>query len=151
VAWGAKDLFTALGRIIMNKNVAVLKWSLLVGAIYFLGISLAHMMDIKVAGLFVYFDVPSFNYQNKIISFLSFGWSVFLFFAFLDPEKNISLVKSILVAGTGAIIGLSIVNLTTDFHALSPNVNVHIYWFETAILALYLFWLFMLYLKIRKR
>ena len=150
MAWGAKDLFTALGKITVDKNVAVLKWSLFTGAIYFLGISLVHMLDIKVAGLFVYFDVPSFNYQNKIISFLSFGWSVFLFFAFLDPEKNISLVKSILVAGTGAIIGLSIVNLTTDFNALSPNVNVHIYWLETAILCLYLFWLFMLYLKIRK-
>jgi len=135
----------------MNKNFVVLKWSLLAGAIYFFLVSFVHLLDLKITGLFVYFDVPSFVYQNKIISFLCFGWSVFLFTAFLDPEKNLPLVRAILIAGMGAILGLSIINLTTDFKTLAPNLNVYNYWFETAVLSLYLFWLIIFYLKTRKR
>jgi hypothetical protein len=52
----------------MNKSTAILKWLLLAGAVYFLAIAIVHM-------LFVYYDLPSYGYQDRIISFLSFGWS----------------------------------------------------------------------------
>ena len=129
----------------MNKNGSILKYSLLAGALYFLAVAAVHMLGIKAPMLFVYFNVPSYAYQDRIISFLAFGWSVFLFTVFRDPVKNVDLVKAILVAGSGAIISLSIINSKTDFQALSPDINVTIFWWETAGLLFYLLWLTLFY------
>jgi hypothetical protein len=121
----------------MGKMTATLKWLLLAGAIYFLGVSLAHMLGIKVPLLFVYFNLPSQVYQDRIISFLSFGWSVFLFTASRDPEKNRDAVKAVLIAGLAAIFGLNVINSATDFHALSPDVHPAVFEMETLGLSVY--------------
>jgi hypothetical protein len=85
----------------MSKSVSVLKWLLLIGALYFLGVAIAHMLRIKVPLLFIYFDLPSYGYQDRIISFFSFGWSMFMFVASLDPVKNRESVKAIIIATVG--------------------------------------------------
>jgi hypothetical protein len=121
----------------MNKSTTTLKWLLFAGAIYFLAISIVHMLEIKVPLLFVYYNVPSYGYQDRIISFLSFGWSVFLFTASLDPVKNRALVKAILIAGLAAILGLNVINSVTDFHALSPDINSLVFRIETLGLTVY--------------
>lgn len=105
------------------------------------------MLGVKVPLLFVYFNVPSYAYQDRIISFLAFGWSAFLFTASRDPVKNVALVKAILLAGVGAIVSLSIINTTTDFKALSPEINVTVFWMETAVLLLYVSWLIFFYFR----
>jgi hypothetical protein len=138
-------LFTGQNQ--MKTNGRILKWSLLAGALYFLAVAAVHMLGIKVPMLFVYFNVPSQAYQDRIISFLAFGWSVFLFTAFRDPVKNGDLVKAILVAGSGAVVGLSIINGTTDFQTLSAESNVGVFWLETAVLFFYLLWLIVFYLR----
>jgi hypothetical protein len=121
----------------MNKNVTTLKWLLLAGATYFLAISIVHMLRIKVPLLFIYYNVPSYGYQDRIISFLSFGWSVFLFTASRDPLKNRGTVKAILIAGLGAVFGLTVINSVTDFRALSPEINPSVFGMETLGLSVY--------------
>ena len=121
----------------MNKSTVTLKWLLLIGALYFLAIAAAHMLGTKVPLLFVYFNVPSYGYQDKIISFLSFVWSVFFFAASLDPTNNRYAVKAILIAGIGAISGLHVINMSTDFHALSPHINPALFQIETFGLSAY--------------
>lgn len=121
----------------MNKSTAVLKWLLFVGAIYFLAISIVHMLRIKVPLLYVYYDVPSYGYQDRIISFLSFGWSVFLFTASIDPVKNRPAVRAILIAGLAAIFGLNVINSTTDFRALSPDIQPSVFRIEVLVLSIY--------------
>ncbi len=111
----------------MGKNTLILKGLLLAGAFYFLAVSVAHMLAIKVPLLFVYYNVPSHAYQDRIISFLSFGWASFLFTASLDPVKNRDAVKAILIAGVGAIFGLHVINAVTDFHALSPDIRPQVF------------------------
>ena len=133
----------------MEKSASVLKWSLLAGSAYFLGVAVAHMFGVKIPGLFVYFDVPSHTYQDRIISFLAFGWSAFLFTASTDPVRQRSLVKAILVSGAAAVVGLSVVNSATDFHALSPSTSVHVFWIETLGLFGYLVWLAVFHLRSR--
>jgi len=124
----------------MNNN-KILSYSLFAGAFYFLAVATVHMLGIKVPMLFIYFNVPSYAYQDRIISFLAFGWAIFLFTAARDVVKNVQLVKAILIAGGSAIVGLSIINATTDFHALDPAINVAVFWIETAVLLLYVLWL----------
>ena len=122
----------------MGKNTATLKWLLLAGALYFLGVSMAHMLGIKVPLLFIYFSVASHAYQDRIISFLSFGWSVFLFTAAVDPVKNRDAVKAVLVAGLAAIFGLHVINNVTDFQALSPEARPALFQMETLGLTVYI-------------
>ncbi len=107
----------------MGRNNKILKWLLLAGAVYFLAIAIAHMIRIKIPLLFVYYDVPSYGSQDRIISFLSFGWSVFLFMASIDPAKNRDAIRAILIAGIAAVFGLNVINRVTNFRALSPNIN----------------------------
>jgi len=131
----------------MNVNLRILKWSLLCGSIYFLSIATVHMLGAKVPMLFVYFNVPSHAYQDRIISFLAFGWSVFMFTAFTDPQKQAALVKAVLVAGAGAVVGLSIINLATDFQSLGAGIDNRVFWIETVGVFVYWLWLVIFYFR----
>ncbi len=126
----------------------ILKISLLLGSIYFFSMAIAHISGKKIPGLFIYFNVPSYPYQDKIISALSFGWSIFFFSAFLSLSKTI--IKSILSAGAVAIIMLCFINCSTDFKSLSVNINVNSFYIETALLFIYWLWLLIWYNKSNK-
>ena len=58
------------------KAKKVLKWSLGGGAVYFLAVTVAHWVGFKVPGLFIYYDIPSYAYQDRCIGVLCFGWAV---------------------------------------------------------------------------
>ncbi len=133
----------------LNKNTALLKWLLLAGAVYFLAIAIAHMLRIKIPFLFVYYDLPSYGYQDRIISFLSFGWSVFLFSASVDPMKNLGAVKAILIAGVFAVVGLNVINTVTNFRALSPDIHPSVFRGETIVLSIYVVALILSYFLAR--
>jgi len=134
----------------MGRNTITLKWLLLAGAVYFLGVSMAHMLAIKVPLLFVYYNVPSYGYQDRIISFLSFGWAIFLFSASLDPVKNRDAVKAILIGGIGAIFGLHVINTVTDFRTLSPDIRPWVFQVESLGLSVYVAALIIFYFLSRK-
>jgi hypothetical protein len=133
----------------MKNNTTILKWSLLLGSIYFLSVAIVHMIGFKIPILFIYFDVPSYVYQDRIISFLAFGWSIFFFTAFTNPQQYAVLTKAILFSGAFAIVGLSVINLTTDFHKLSLGIIVGMFWIETFGLFIYWLWLFVFYFRSR--
>ena len=134
----------------MNKNSQILRLLLFAGCIYFFLAATFHLIGIKIPPFYIYYNVPSNVYQDKIISFLAFGWSVFLFTAFLNPIKNRILIQAILVAGVGAIIGLEVINTFTDFKTLSNDLNPTIYRLETLGLAIYLVLLMIYYNKAKK-
>ncbi len=131
----------------MNKNIQILKWLLFTGSMYFLLVATFHMVGIKIPPFFIYYNVPSYTYQDRIISFLSFGWSIFLFVAFLNPLLNKMLIQAILVAGLSAVIGLEIINMYTDFESISNAINPTIFSLETLGLAVYLVLLTIFYNK----
>lgn len=121
----------------MRKNAATLKLLLLAGAVYFFAVAIAHMFGIKIPMLFVYYNVPSYEYQDRIIAFLAFGWSVFLFTASIDPMRNSIVVKAVLTAGLAAVLGLNVINRITNFQTLSPNIDPAVFRVETLVLSAY--------------
>ena len=121
----------------MSKHTAVLQRLLAGGAVYFLGVSAAHMAGIKIPLLFIYFSIPSYAYQDKIISFLSFGWSLFLFTAARDPVKHRDLVRAVLIAGVVALFGLQVINSVTDFRSLAPDAHPAVFRMESLGLSVY--------------
>jgi hypothetical protein len=130
-----------------NKMKNILKISLLAGGIYFFLVTVAHAINLKIPGLFIYFNVPSYAYQNKIISGLSIGWSVFLFTAFITLSKSV--IKSIIIAGAVILIMLIYINCSTDFKSLSSSINVNVFHLETGILFIYWLWLVVWYNKLK--
>jgi len=135
----------------MNKARKILKWSLLTGAVYFFLVSAAHIAGIKVPVLFIYFSLPSYAYQDKIISFLAFGWAMFLFSGFIGLKNNsLDSVKYILFSGAGAIIGLSVVNISAEVKELSSIGDSLAFWLQTLFLFIYLLWLAVFYYQAKK-
>ena len=134
----------------MKKKSSILKLSLLSGAVYFFLVSAAHLSGLKIPGLYIYFDIPSYPYQDNIVAFLTLGWSIFFYTAFTDVLKNIALVKAILIAGASAIIVLSIINFKTDFQLLNSNVDINIIWLEIFVLFFYWLWLVVFYFRFKK-
>ena len=126
----------------MNTNEKILKILLIMGGIYFLLVSIAHLIGLKMPGLFIYYNVPSYEYQDKIISFLAFGWSMFFFITSTDIIKYQSIVKILIIIGLIAVLGLSFINLTADFNLLYNEIDTTIFWIQTGILSIYLFSIF---------
>lgn len=134
----------------MTKDAAILQWSLRAGAVYFTAIALAHTMGLKVPGLFIYFSVPSYPYQDHIIAFLAFGWAAFYFVASVDPAGNPLAVKGVILSSIVAIAGLARINFLDEVDAISPGVNLQHFWLQTAVLLVYVCWLFVFYMKTRR-
>jgi len=137
-----------------NMNIdrlKLLRLSIRAGALYFFLVALAHALSIKLPGLFIYFDVPSQRYQDGIISFLVLGWAVFFFTASNEAPPHRPATRAILVAGLVAIAGLSLINVTTEFHLISPLSKPATFWLETALGALYWAWLIFLFRLTRYR
>ena len=133
----------------MNTNEKILKILLIMGGIYFLLVSVVHLVGWKIPGLFIYYNVPSYEYQDKIISFLAFGWSIFFFITSTDVIKYQSIVKILIISGLIAVLGLSFINLTTDFNLLHGEIDTTIFWIQTGILAIYLFSIILFYKKLK--
>ncbi len=125
-----------------------MKLSLFCGAMFFLLIALAHAIGLKIPGLFIYFNVPSYSYQDKIISLLAFGWATFFFAAAVNQSKI--LIKSIILIGAIALSMLTFINISIDFASLSEKINPNLFHIETGILFFYWIWLLLSYNKIKQ-
>jgi hypothetical protein len=134
----------------IKNNSNILKLSLLLGAIYFFLVSAAHLSGLKIPGLYIYFDIPSYPYQDNIVAFLTLGWSIFFYTAFTNVLKNIALVKAILIAGAAAIIILCLINIKTNFQLLNNYADIKIIWLEIFILFIYWLWLVVYYFRLKK-
>jgi len=99
----------------------ILTFLLYAGAVYFFGVAFVHGIGTKIPGFFVYYNVPSYAYQDRIISFLSFGWAGLFYLA--ARKMDADLIKLILSIGLLAIIALVFNTMITDFKALDPSVS----------------------------
>ncbi|MCJ7580831.1 MAG: hypothetical protein MUP98_09900, partial [Candidatus Aminicenantes bacterium] len=119
-----------------------------IGSIYFLLIAIAHAVGLKIPGLFLYYNVPSYVYQNKIISLLAFGWSAFFFTTASHPAKRS--IKTIIFIGAVAVGMLTFININTNFLILSETIHPTLFHIETGILFIYWLWLVFCYIKIKR-
>ena len=113
----------------------ILKFLLYSGAVYFLGVAIAHSFGSKIPGLFVYYNVPSYPYQDRIISFLTFGWAGLFFLTARKMEPDF--IKLILVIGLVAVIALVVNTSITDFNLLDPSISSSDYSWNIGALVFY--------------
>ena len=82
------------------------------GVAYFLCMGTAHVTDFKVPVLFVYFDVPSTFYQNKIISFTCLTYATLFAFSAIHENTAPAAISMLTTA-----LGLAHVNLSVALRA----------------------------------
>lgn len=127
----------------MISSQQILKFSLMAGVLYFIGVSIFHFFGVKIPGLFIYYNIPSHHYQDQIISFLAFGWASFFYVATKVREAVIPL----LIAGVVALLGLANINANTDFIAITEDAVTLPFWIQTLLLGFYVAWLSFFYYK----
>jgi hypothetical protein len=134
----------------MINNSKILSESILAGSVYFGLVAAAHLVRLKIPGLYIYFELPSYSFQDNIVALFALGWSIFFYTIAKDVLNNIRMVKAIIIAGAAAIIILSVTNIRTDFSSLSNSVEIRIIWFQTVLLFFYWLWLVVFYVKVKK-
>lgn len=116
----------------------VLKWLLAAGTAYFLLVAIAHQFQFRIPGLYIYFDVPSFGYQDIIISALAFGWAAFFALGvMLVSAGAVSAVGLHVVAGAVAVASLARANFTGELRVLVDDLT-RAYWIQVGALGAYL-------------
>jgi len=135
----------------MKSPEITLKWSLFGGSIYFLLVAITHFSGIKIPGLYIYFDIPSYAYQDRIIALLSFGWCMFMYSGYqLVRSGHTKPVRYILLAGILAIISLLFINNSSEISQIATAKSRWLYMLEAILLFMYTLWLVILYVRCRK-
>jgi hypothetical protein len=125
----------------------ILRIGLWAGVAYFCCMAVAHFFGLKYPLLFVYYDVPFYAYQEKIISFAVVAYVCL----FLNAALNRSAVPFALIALGATVLGLSAVNASAALAAVLDGRSTRVYWLQTALIAAYLVWLLMLYFTNSRR
>ena len=98
--------------------------------------SAAHWAGAKIPGLFIYYSIPSYPYQDRGIGTLALGWAALLFTA----SRQFSIVTAVLAAGAAGLAGFSLINLSGEMRALASPHDLMAFWVEIAVLAAYVGW-----------
>lgn len=131
----------------MNRDGIILKYSFLTCFVYFVCMAIAHFFGIKLPILFVYYDIPFYAYQDKIISFCVVTYAILYFGAFqnrvLAPYAILSLFTTVL--------GLSLINVSSSLRSVLNDGNTVAYWLQTGMIASIAVWLSVFYMRSKKQ
>jgi hypothetical protein len=126
---------------------SVIKWLLLLGTVYFAATGLFHSIGLKIPMFYIYYNIPSYEYQDKLIAMLAFGWAAFFFIASQAPGKFYLIIRTVIIVGAIALGSLLWINFTTDFHQLNPRANANMYSLE--VIPLFIYWVALMIFAIR--
>ena len=140
---GELDSSPDFNRLMINNNPPplLLRLALWAGAAYFCCMAVAHFFGLKYPLLFVYYDVPFYAYQDKIISFAVVAYICLFVNAALDRRA----VPAALVALGVTVLGLSAVNGSDALETVLDGRSPIAYWMQTGLIALYFILLIVLY------
>jgi hypothetical protein len=124
-----------------NPPPVLLRLALWAGAAYFCCMAVAHFFGLKYPLLFVYYDVPFYAYQDKIISFAVVAYICLFVNAALDR----SAVPAAIVALGVTVLGLIAVNGSDALDTVLDGRSPIAYWMQTGLIALYFILLIVLY------
>jgi hypothetical protein len=118
-----------------------LRLALWAGVAYFACMAGAHFFGLKYPLLFVYYDVPFYAYQDKIISFAVVAYICL----FANAAVHRNAVPAALVTLGVTVLGLSAVNRSDALASVLDGRSTLAYWMQTGLLAAYFALLLALY------
>ncbi len=116
-----------------NPPSVLLRLVLWAGAAYFCCMAVAHFLGLRYPLLSVFYDVPFYAYQDKIISFAVVAYICLFVHAALDQ----SAVPAALVAIGVTVLGLSAVNGSDALATVLEGRTTLAYWMQTGLIAPY--------------
>ena len=116
-----------------NPPPVPLRLALWAGVAYFCCMALAHFFGLKYPILFVYYDVPFYAYQDKIISFAVVAYACL----FANAALHRSGVPAAIVALGVTVLGLSAVNASDALGSVLDGRSTLAYWIQTGLIAAY--------------
>jgi len=128
----------------MNRRdlaATLLRCSLWFGVAYFCCMAVAHFFGLKYPLLFVYYDVPFYAYQDKIISFAVVAYVCL----FANAAMHRVAVPAALAALGVTVAGLCAVNGSDALGSVLEGRSTVAYWLQTGFIACYFVWLLALY------
>ena len=100
----------------------------LVNAVYFVAMAVAHFFGFKYPVLFIYYDVPYYAYQDKIISFSVIAYVLLFIEAYRNPSVRPTAILLLYITSAG----LTLVNLSEALDlALEDGQSKTPYWIQT--------------------
>lgn len=129
-----------------DRPPVLLRLALWAGVAYFCCMAVAHFFGLKYPLLFVYYDVPFYAYQDKIISFAVVAYACL----FATAALHRSAVPAALVALGVTVLGLSAVNASEALGSVLDGRSTLVYWLQTGVIAAYFALLLGLYAAIRR-
>ena len=103
------------------------------GGVYFVSMAASHWVQFKQPLLYIYYDVPSTPYQDKIISFCAVTYAIVFFQAARSPVRG---GQTAVLALAAAVAGLSGVNLSDDLaRQIGGSKSTTPYWIQTGMIA----------------
>ncbi len=118
-----------------------LRLALWAGVAYFCCMAVAHFFGLKYPLLFVYYDVPFYAYQDKIVSFAVAAYICL----FANAAVHRNAVPAAIVALGVTVLGLSAVNRSEALASVLDGRSTLAYWMQTGLLAAYFALLLALY------
>lgn len=100
-------------------------------AAFLAAMAAAHLAGLKMPGLFVYFDIPSEAYQDRIIAVGLFGHVGLI----LAATRDRGVLPFLLVAVWASVLGLGGINLSDDLASHLGGRSTLPYWLGTGALA----------------
>lgn len=98
-------------------------------AVYFLCMGIAHFFGLKYPLLFVYYDVPFYAYQDRIISFAVMAYVGLFFEAFRKPAVRPTAIFVLFLT----FLGLTSVNNSAALQeVMTAGQSTMPYWLQTA-------------------
>jgi len=110
-----------------------LRLALWAGVAYFCCMAVAHFFGLKYPLLFVYYDVPFYAYQDKIISFAVVAYICL----FANAAVHRNAVPAALVTLGVTVLGLSAVNRSDALASVLNGRSTLAYWMQTGLIAAY--------------
>jgi len=129
-----------------DRPPVLLRLALWAGVAYFCCMAVAHFFGLKYPLLFIYYDVPFYAYQDKIISFAVVAYVCL----FATAALHRSAVPAALVALGVTVLGLSAVNASEALGSVLDGRSTLVYWLQTGLIAAYFALLLGLYAAIRR-
>jgi hypothetical protein len=116
-----------------NRPNLVLRLALWAGVVYFCFMAVAHFFGLKYPLLFIYYDVPFYAYQDKIISFAVVAYVCL----FANAALHRIAVPAAIVALGVTVLGLSSVNVSDALGSVLDGRSTRVYWLQTGLIAGY--------------
>jgi len=122
----------------MANRLKLIRFHLLGGCGYFFIAALLHFTGMKIAGFYIFYDLPSEAYQDRIIAVLALGWGAIYLLSAKDPLRYFDLTNLLVLIGLIGLTGMAANIWLIDYSHFKESTGTGSYWLQVFGLVFYI-------------